>query len=171
MALPLDILRKRLTNEIQLCKNQLPHEIEVIDPDFKKFPTTLLVTFKNIPGPMWNGTKVGHLYTHKMRVDITKDYPYQKPVVRWRTEIFHPNIVPPSRGGWVCIKLLDDWSFSSNLLTFLNGIESLLVNPNPKSPYRDETTLEAARYFLRNPYKPPIIVKTKGEGDKKIMSR
>ncbi len=159
MALPLDILRKRLRNEIALCREHLPHKIEVEDPEFAEFPTTIYVTFKNIPGPVFNGEKVTHLYSHKMRVDISKDYPYQKPTVRWQTDIFHPNIVPPERGGWVCIKLLDNWSFSSNLLIFLNGIESLLLNPNPKSPYRDETTLEAARYFLKNPYKPPVIVK------------
>jgi ubiquitin-protein ligase len=167
MALPLDILRKRLTNEIELCKSHLPHEIEVIDPEFKDFPTSVMVTFKNIPGPMLSGDRVVHNFTHKMRVDISKEYPYQKPVVRWETEIFHPNIVPPRRGGWVCIKLLDNWSFSSNLLMFLNGIESLLVNPNPRSPYRDETTLEAARYFLKKPYKPPMIVKSKNEKDLK----
>jgi len=161
MALPLDILRKRLTNEIELCKQQLPHEIEVLDPEFSNFPTTILVTFKNIPGPTRRSDKVTNLYNHKMRIDITSDYPYQKPTVRWLTEIFHPNIVPPERGGWVCIKLLDDWSFSSNLLIFLNGIESLLVNPNPRSPYKDDTTLEAAKYFIKNPYKPPIIMKTK----------
>ncbi len=165
MALPLDILRKRLTNELELCKSELPHEIEVEDPEFKEFPTTIYVTFKNIPGPVWSGTKVTHLYNHKMRIDITTDYPYQKPIVRWQTDIFHPNIVPPIRGGWVCIKLLDNWSFTSNLLTFLNGIESLLVNPNPRSPYRDETTLEAARYFLKNPYKPPMIMKAKTATD------
>ena len=167
MALPLDILRKRLSNELELCKNELPHEIEVEDPEFKEFPTTIYVTFRNIPGPVWSGTKVTHLYNHRMRIDITEDYPYQKPIVRWQTDIFHPNIVPPSRGGWVCIKLLDTWSFTSNLLTFLNGIESLLVNPNPRSPYRDETTLEAARYFLKNPYKPPMIMKAKTAEDTK----
>ena len=165
MALPLDILRKRLGNEIRYCKEQLPHKIELADPEFTEFPTTIYVTFKNIPGPVRKGDKVTHLHTHRMRMDITKEYPYQKPVVRWQTDIFHPNIVPPSRGGWVCTKLLDDWNFSSNLLGFLNGIESLLVNPNPKSPYSDETTLEAARYFLKNPYKPPMIVKARNAGD------
>ena len=165
MALPLDILRKRLANEIRYCKEHLHHDIELADPEFKEFPTTIYITFKNIPGPVRKGGKVTHLHTHRMRMDITKEYPYQKPVVRWQTDIFHPNIVPPSRGGWVCTKLLDDWSFSSNLLAFLNGIESLLVNPNPRSPYSDETTLEAARYFLKNPYKPPMIVKARNAGD------
>jgi ubiquitin-protein ligase len=159
MALPLNILRKRLTNEIALCREELPHEIEVEDPEFKEFPTTIYVTFKNIPGPVWSGNKVSNVFTHRMRVDIPHDYPYQKPTVRWQTDIFHPNIVPPKRGGWVCIKLLDDWSFASNLLTFLNGVESLLLNPNPRSPYQDETTIEAAKYFNKNPYKPPVILK------------
>ncbi len=167
MALPKEILRKRLTNEIELCKTQLPHEIEVVDPKFSKFPTTVYVTFRDIPGPVWSKDRVSHQFSHRMRIDITEDYPYQKPVVRWETDIFHPNIVPPSRGGWVCIKLLDNWNFSSNLLIFLNGIESLLVNPNPKSPYRDETTLEAARYFIKNPYKPPMIVKSNVERNSK----
>ena len=36
LALPLDILRKRLKNEIQICKEQLPHKIEVVDSEFKK---------------------------------------------------------------------------------------------------------------------------------------
>ena len=158
MGLPLDILKKRLKNEIALCQSQMPHEIEVADPEFSKFPTTIYVTFKNIPGPVWKDERVGHVFTHKMRVDVSTDYPYKKPTVRWVTDIFHPNIVPPKRGGWVCIKLLDNWSFSSNLLMFLNGIESLLVNPNPLSPYKDDTTMEAARYFIRHPYKPPMIV-------------
>jgi ubiquitin-protein ligase len=158
MGLPLDILKKRLKNEIALCQSQLPHEIEVADPEFSKFPTTIYVTFKNIPGPVWKNEKIAHVFKHRMRVDIPSDYPYQKPTVRWQTDIFHPNIVPPKRGGWVCIKLLDTWSFSSNLLMFLNGIESLLVNPNPLSPYRDDTTMEAARYFIRHPFRPPMIV-------------
>lgn len=161
MGLPRDILVKRLKNEIALCRSQLPHLIEVEDPEFSTFPATIVVTFRNIPGPVRKKDGVAHAFTHRMRVDITSDYPYQKPTVRWETSIFHPNIVPPERGGWVCIKLLDTWSFSSNLLTFLNGIESLLVNPNPRSPYRDDTTLEAARYFVKNPYKPPIIVASK----------
>jgi hypothetical protein len=43
----------------------------------------------------------------------------------------------------------------------------LLVNPNPRSPFNDETTVEAAKYFLKNPYKPPMIIKIKdGENAK-----
>lgn len=140
------------------CIDQLPHDIEVKDPKFSKFPTTLIVTLNNIPGPVKLGDKVKHIYSHRLRIDITEEYPYQKPIVRWQSDIFHPNIVPPERGGWVCTKLLDNWDLSSNLLTIINGMESLLVKPNPKNPYKDDTTMRAALYFKKHPYKPPIIV-------------
>jgi ubiquitin-protein ligase len=148
-----------LRNEIQQCKSNFPHDIKVKDPELSNFPVTVLVTFKDIPGPQLNGNKIVHGYSHKLRIDIPSDYPYKKPTVRFLTDLFHPNIVPPERGGWVCIKLLDDWDLSSDLSVLLKGVETLLSNPNPQSPYRDETTIKAAKYFLKYPYSPPNIVK------------
>ena len=136
------------------------HDIEVENPEFSEFPITVLVTLKDIPGPLLKDNKIVHNYTHRFRIDISKEYPYQKPTVRFLTDIFHPNIVPPERGGWVCIKLLDNWNLSSTLAVLLNGIENLLTNPNPQCPYKDETTIKAAKYFLKYPYNPPNIVST-----------
>jgi ubiquitin-protein ligase len=152
------MLRKRLRREIQECGNDPTREIRVKDPGFSEFPVTMIVTIKNVPGPISREKKIASRYDHRMRIDISEEYPYQKPTVRFLSDIFHPNIAPPERGGWVCIKLLDNWSLSSNLAGLLKGIETLLMNPNPRSPYRDEITLKAARYFLKNPYCPPNIV-------------
>jgi ubiquitin-protein ligase len=152
------VLRERLIKEIRLCKNTFIHDIKARDPEFSKYPAVVLVTLRNVPGPKMNSNRLGHNFTHRIRMDISKEYPYQKPTVRFLTDIFHPNIVPPERGGWVCIKMLKDWDFSSNLKDLIQGIESLLMNPNPFSPYRDETTIEAAKYFLKNPYNPPKII-------------
>jgi ubiquitin-protein ligase len=152
------MLQKRLRNEIRECRGVFSHDIHVKDPEFSKFPTTILVTFKKTPGPGLRNNRVIHNYKHKIRIDIPLEYPYQKPTVRFLSEIFHPNIVPPHRGGWVCIKNLDTWSISSNLRELIDGIESLLPNPNPHSPYQDETTIEAAKYFLKYPYRPPKIM-------------
>lgn len=163
MALPKNILRKRLKNEVELCKCHFDHEFVVEDPEFSKFPTTVFVTLKNIPGPVIKGNNIGHSFEHKLRIEISEEYPYHKPTARFLTEVFHPNIVPAKRGGWVCIKLLDNWDFSSNLVTFLKGIEALLSNPNPKSPYQDAQTIKAAFYFMKNPYIPPSMVSS---GDK-----
>ena len=158
MGLPREILRTRILNEVKMCQEALDHKITLDDPNISEFPTTLRVHLKNTPGPLRQGVKVTTVYEHRMLVEIGAEYPYQKPIVRWETEIFHPNIVPPERGGWVCIKLLDNWNFSSNLLSFIHGIESMLANPNPLSPYDDRTTLEAARYFAKQAYKPITLV-------------
>ncbi len=151
-------MRERLIHEIELCNEVFDHEFEVRDPEFSEFPAIVFVTMKNIPGPILMGSRIIHNYIHRIRLEIPNEYPYHKPTARFLTDIFHPNIVPPKRGGWVCIKMLNDWDFSSNLKDLIQGIESLLINPNPFNPYRDETTIEAARYFLRNPYKPPKII-------------
>jgi len=97
---------------------------------------------------------------------ITEEYPYEKPIVRWRTPIFHPNIMLPEDGGHVCTKLLDTWGFNSNLLAFIQGVESLLTNPNPLSPWGSKSCMAAAKYFNDTPYTPPTIVKTDEKGPK-----
>jgi len=63
----------------------------------------------------------------------------------------------PKDGGYVCTKLLQKWSFSSNLVSFIKGIESLLANPNPDNPYASESCTRAAEYFNRHHYAPPEI--------------
>ena len=115
-----------------------------------------------VPGPVWSGEKVSTTYNHEFMVTITDNYPYEKPIVRWRTDIFHPNIMPPKEDGHVCTKLLDTWNFSSNLLAFINGIESLLAEPNPGNPWGSKTCMEAARYFAKNEYRPPMIAQKRG---------
>jgi ubiquitin-protein ligase len=66
--------------------------------------------------------------------------------------------MPPGDGGYVCTKLLENWDFSSNLVTFIKGIESLLENPNPKNPFGNDTCTRAAAYFNRNKYVPPMVM-------------
>ena len=116
-----------------------------------------MVTLVNTPGPIFDGDKIRTKYTHKLEVIVTDDYPFQTPIVRWRSKIFHPNIMIPDDGGYVCTRLLDDWSFGSNLLSFIKGIESLLANPNPDNPYESKGCTEAAEYFNKNKFVPPEI--------------
>ena len=42
-----------------------------------------------------------------------------------------------------------------------------LGSPSYTYDFNDETTVEAAKYFLKNPYKPPMIIKIKGQNDAK----
>jgi ubiquitin-protein ligase len=49
---------------------------------------------------------------HRFDAYLHLDYPRQAPLLRWQTPIFHPNILPPSRNGGVCIGA---WSPSESL--------------------------------------------------------
>ena len=146
-ALPRAVLVARLRNEVEKARRKTRHLVVVEDPDFEKFPLTISVTLRDAPGPVRRGGKVGETDTHRLRLQITKDYPYQKPIVQWMSEVFHPNIMTYSEGGFVCTKFLDNWSFNSELGDFLRGLEVLLQKPNPNNPYATCICNEAAAYF------------------------
>ena len=160
LPLPKEILRKRLQNEIAQVRRKMIHTIVVSDPTFSTFPVEIKVTLRGVPGPLQRDGKVSHKFTHKFTMEITEDYPYHKPIIRWETPVFHPNVMLPEDGGYVCTRLLDEWDFNSTLLTFFKGIESLLSNPNPSNPYGTDSCTRAAEYFNKHPYKPPEIVQS-----------
>lgn len=166
--LPQDLLKKRLTQELKMCDRKLEHKISVTDPSFSKFPVEVTVTIINSPGPALKNDSLANRFTHKFIMKITEQYPYEKPIVRWQTPIYHPNIMLPKDGGHVCTRLLDNWSFQSNLVMFIKGIESLLSNPNPKSPWGSSSCTQAAEYFNKNQYTPPAILKSVSK-DPKIV--
>jgi hypothetical protein len=165
MPLPRELLRNRLRNEIDVCIRKLSHPLFVSDATYTNFPLLVDVTLVNVPGPVLVDGAVTHRLVHRMKLYITDDYPYQKPVVVWGSDIFHPNIMHPDDGGAVCTRLLDSWSFSSTLVTFVKGIEALLMNPNPKSPYDTPSCTRAAELFSKSPYVPPASA-YRGEGEK-----
>jgi ubiquitin-protein ligase len=113
---------------------------------------SIYTTLIDTPGPCLNGHHVSVQYTHKLKIIITEDYPYQTPIVRWRSNIFHPNIMNPLDGGYVCTRLLDEWKFGSTLFSFIKGLETLLANPNPKNPYDTDICTQAAEYFNKNQF-------------------
>jgi ubiquitin-protein ligase len=133
------------------------HEVEVTDPGLSEFPIELIVTIKNTPAPVLRKGTLDVQLTHVFIILVTEQYPYEKPKVLWQTPIFHPNIKLPRDGGHVCTRLLDDWSFHSNLVSFIYGIETLLVNPNPKSPWDTDSCTSSAEYFNKNQYTPLAI--------------
>jgi len=168
-SLPEAVLRKRLQNEIAQVRRKTEHSVVVKDPTFSKFPVELEVLMKNVPGPVKRGERITNKYTHMLKVTITRDYPYQKPIVEWRSEIFHPNIMEPFDGGYVCTKLLDRWTAQDNLYKFLVGVEGLLSNPNPGDPYGTSSCKDAARYFREHPFKPGTVPRSPQEPRVRIV--
>jgi ubiquitin-protein ligase len=162
----MDILKRRVKQELTMCNRKVEHQIEIKGGDIVEFPVMVRINMMHTPGPTLRNKKLTHRYSHSFVMKITEEYPYEKPIVRWRTPIFHPNIMLPEDGGHVCTKLLDTWGFNSNLLAFIRGLESLLTNPNPMSPWGSKSCMAAAKYFVDHPYTPPTIVKTDEKGPK-----
>lgn len=168
--LPRDILKKRLKTELEMCKEELPqYTFHVSDPTFTVFPVSIKVIMRGVPGPLLKNGRVTNSSTHQFTMKITDEYPYHKPIVIWESPIFHPNIMAPEEGGFVCTKLLDEWNFGSNLLMFIRGLETLLSNPNPDNAYISDTCMIAAKYFSKRPYRPPAIVKEVAPRKPKIV--
>jgi ubiquitin-conjugating enzyme E2 C len=160
--LPADLLQKRLRTELDLCRKELAkYAFDVSDPTFCAFPVTIRVTMRGVPGPVMKDGRVTSSSTHKFTMKITDEYPYHKPIVIWESAIFHPNIMTPEDGGFVCTKLLDEWSFNANLLLFIQGLETLLSNPNSDNAYISDSCVKAAKHFSHRPWRPPAIIKEK----------
>lgn len=160
MTLPEEILKARLSNEISSCRRNLKVQLVISDEDLNEFPVNIDVTLLKVPGPVLEYEKVVYRYNHSFRMIIGRNYPFEKPLIIWQTDIFHPNIMLPEDGGHLCTRLLSDWGFNSNLLTFIKGVESLLVAPNGSSPFGTNSCTMAAHHFNREGKKNVPIAKT-----------
>ena len=111
-----------------------------------------------------------HRDTCKHTCHLNKGETQRVYIVLWQSEIFHPNLMLPEDGGSVCTKLLADWDFSNNLMGFIKGIEALLANPNPQSPWGTDSCTMAAQHFNAEEYDPPIERK-KDTGPKVVKQK
>ncbi|MCL4326418.1 MAG: hypothetical protein M1481_06335 [Candidatus Thermoplasmatota archaeon] len=164
MTQPLSFIRQRLLAEIEQVKKLMEYPVEVSDPTLTNFPIEVTITIQKIPGPYLKDGKLSTRYTHKFKIIVDAEYPYKKPVIHWLTPIFHPNIMPPHEGGYICTKMLKVWSSQSSIVSFIQGVITLLSNPNPYDPLGSDACLMSAQYFVKHPYHPPSILK-KGEED------
>jgi hypothetical protein len=164
MSLPVDILVTRLNNELSSCQRYLKRPIELTGPKIR-FPIEVEIELAKVPGLVIDGSKVVRRYEHGFRMLIGPDYPFEKPTVIWQTPIFHPNIMLPEDGGHLCTKLLEDWSFQSTMISFIKGVESLLMNPNPASPFGTDSCTAAAEFFNSGQNRlPPMVCSLRPKG-------
>jgi len=158
MGLVRPVLIKRINNEIIGLNDQLGLRIHAV-PENAEFPIEISIALKNAPARI-SKEEVGN--EHVFSVIVSEDYPYERPRAIWITPIFHPNIMMPEDGGFVCVKTLDNWSFGSSLLSFVKGVELLIADPNPMNPYGTDSCMEAAKWYVKN--KPRFEVKVRYGG-------
>ena len=160
MGLPREVLLKRINAELNVCSKYLKTEIPLITDD-RPFPIEITMTLRNIPAYCLNGDEIEHIENHTMLVIIDEEFGFKKPTIRWKTPIFHPNIMMPSDGGYICLNTLDNWEFSSHLIAVVQGVEQLIMHPNPKSPFGTDSCMKASE-FLNNESKFEVSVKYGG---------
>lgn len=158
MPLPADILVARLRNELKASSRYVRVLPDLSAPRAIKFPLEIEIELNKVPGYSIEGDHCVLRFHHRFRISIGKDYPFEKPTVTWLTPIFHPNIMMPGDGGHLCTKLLEDWSFNSTIITFIKGVESLVMTPNPCSPFGTDSCTAAAEYFNHGEKRlPPML--------------
>ena len=64
---------------------------------------------------------------HICDIYLHRDYPQRPPHMIWRTPVFHPNILPPERGGAVCI---GSWSPAETLVDLVLRIGQMIQYHN-----------------------------------------
>ncbi|NLU46126.1 MAG: ubiquitin-conjugating enzyme E2 [Euryarchaeota archaeon] len=146
MGLVRQVLIRRLNNEVRDLDDYLGIGIGTI-PEDAVFPIEIRIGLSNASARV-SADETGD--NHAFIMSISSEYPYERPRARWQTPIFHPNIMDPADGGHVCVKILDNWSFGSSLLSFVKGVEQLLADPNPQSPYGTDSCMRAARWYAEN---------------------
>ena len=149
MGLPKPILLRRINEELKQCSEYLKINIPPVpaDPDF---PLEITITMVNIPAYALDGDEVKHISDHSFLLILSEEYGYRRPEIRWQTPIFHPNIMMPEDGGYVCLRTADTWEFGSKLLSFVKSVEQLVMSPNPKKPFGTETCMKASKFYLDN---------------------
>jgi len=83
--------------------------------------------------------------TFKLSFCFPSNYPYSPPTVLFTTPMFHPNV---DMAGRICLDILKDkWSAVYNVQSILLSLQSLLGEPNNKSPLNGQ----AAELWDKNP--------------------
>jgi len=65
-------------------------------------------------------------------VTLPREYPFKAPTVTFATRIYHPNVTNDNLGT-ICLGMLksEQWKPASKIVSVLEAIRNLLVEPNP----------------------------------------
>ena len=108
------------------CLKQIEGFVEIFNSNYYDWKVSFL-------GP--KGTPFeGGLYTIEIKFD--NDYPVSKPLCRFITSIWHPNVMTGS--GNICLEFINVWSPNHSILELILNIYILLLNPNFDSPINNK---------------------------------
>jgi ubiquitin-conjugating enzyme E2 D/E len=128
-------MSKRILHEIKLLENEDKDNFNI----FCELDN--INNFKGyIRGPLNTPYENGKFY---VTLNLPSDYPYNPPLLLFKTKIYHPNI---NENGAICLDILkDEWSPVLTISKLMHSIISLLSDPNP-----DDPLVESIAYELKN---------------------
>ncbi|KAM0672826.1 ubiquitin-conjugating enzyme E2 [Ordospora colligata] len=129
--------KRRLMKDLRTVRTSLDKTIfaEPLEDDLM---TWVAVVFGPEETPFESGT-------FSLVLKFPESYPQDPPNVKFISEMFHPNIYP---SGDLCLDILSNrWNPSYDVMGVLISIQSLLNDPNTKSP----ANLDAASLFSSDP--------------------
>ncbi|KAJ1679496.1 Ubiquitin-conjugating enzyme E2 2 [Spiromyces aspiralis] len=123
--------------------------------DFKRLQRDPPVGISGAPCPdnimKWNAVIFGPADTafedgtFKLVLEFDETYPTKPPSVKFVSPIYHPNVYGT---GDICLDILQNrWSPTYDVAAILTSVQSLLPDPNPRSP----ANAEAAALYQENP--------------------
>ncbi|KAK8792506.1 hypothetical protein WA588_005001 [Blastocystis sp. NMH] len=127
----------RLLKDFEEMQNDPPYGISASPSNMED----LFVWDAMISGPddsPWEGGMFA------LQLRFTDDYPSSPPIVRFLTQVFHPNVF---LDGMICLDIIKEkWSPINTVSMVLTSVQSLLNDPNPSSPANPE----AAKLYLND---------------------
>ncbi|MFO7792688.1 MAG: ubiquitin-conjugating enzyme E2 [Candidatus Saliniplasma sp.] len=151
-TLPNDLWLSRVENELD---HLLEEDVNVIQKNNMDTYMEIKLRLNNTPGPINIGSNIALSFDHIIQLKIPRSYPYSSPIIKWKDDIFHPNIQSPKNGGFVKMTYLENWSFSSDLKSLVNEIKKLLVKPEIDKSWETRECNEALEYYLSSGFPEP----------------
>lgn len=98
------MLEARLAKERELLLNLSERNTFIDVTEVNNFGETFLITY-HVKGLAWlSGVSAPTITNfHQLELYFHERFPRFPPRFLWKTEIFHPNILPPQKNGTVCI--------------------------------------------------------------------
>merc|ERR1712224_1090274 len=124
---------QRLSKEIIALKRLKERDQNMLFEAHPKNDNMLLEWEATIKGPENSPYEKGEW---KLTMSFPERYPMEAPEVYFETPIAHPNV---SEGGEICLDILgDQWTPGMKIEKVLLSLISLLTDPNPDSPMRED---------------------------------
>ncbi|KAK1442871.1 ubiquitin-conjugating enzyme/RWD like protein [Babesia gibsoni] len=149
--------RRRVVQDISRLTKDPPEGVRA-----SPFPDNMMVCHAVIKGPKETLWETG---TFHLIVKFTEEYPTKPPKVKFISKVYHPNVYPD---GKICLDILQNqWSAIYDISAVLMSIQSLLTDPNIKSPANTvaSNTFESDRFLydknvlrcVEDSWIPPVI--------------